>query len=127
MRATVKTIFCAVVPLALACGCSSSAPPPPAAPTTGQTFTDAMKMMCDVDRLAGLSAEEDPLAIGQKRSEWLAERIDNPDGIEFRTIVSVKGADDQAKAIRAKAKEVGIAACPLADSIEASSAGGLSP
>ncbi|UQA60675.1 hypothetical protein [Polyangium aurulentum] len=119
-------IFCAVVPLSLACGCSSSAPPP-AAPTTGQTFTDAMKMMCDIDRLAGLSAEEDPLAIGQKRSEWLAERIDNPDGIEFRTIVSVKGPDDQAKAIRAKAKEVGIAACPLADSIEASSTGGLSP
>jgi len=83
--------------------------------------------MCEVDARAGLSAEEDPLAIGQKRTAWLGDHIDNPDGIEFRTLVSVKGPEDQAKMIRAKAAELGMKECPLADSIEATSAGGISP
>ena len=109
-----------------ACGASQE-PQPQAAPQNGQTFADAVKLMCEVDQRAGLTAEEDPLAIGQQRSAWLADHIDNPDGIEFRTLVSVKGPEEQAQMIRAKAKEVGVEKCPLADSIEATSVGGISP
>jgi hypothetical protein len=112
--------------LALGCGASQPAPEPPPA-TTGQSFPQAMNLLCNVDKLANLTTEEDPFAIGQQRSAWLAERIENPDGIEFRTIVSVKGPDEQAKAIRKKAKEVGVDPCPLADAIEASPTGGLAP
>lgn len=86
-----------------------------------------MNMLCNVDELASLSADENPLEIGQQRSQWLSDQVDNPDFIEFRTLISVKGPDEQARRIRSKAKEVGVAACPLADSIETSSAGGILP
>ncbi len=127
MHATATQLFSALTLLALASACGTSAPPPEAPPPGTQTFSQAIQMICDVDKLAGLSADEDPLAIGQKRTEWINDRIDNPDGIEFRTLISVKSPDDQAKAIRAKAKEVGLDKCALADSIEQTSTGGLSP
>jgi hypothetical protein len=117
------------VTLALsALGCGASQPTPESTPQpAGQSFPEAMNILCNVDRLASLSTEEDPFAIGQQRSAFLSDRIENPDGIEFRTIVSVKGPDEQAKAIRAKAKQVGVDPCPLADAIEASPTGGLAP
>ncbi|MDI1479502.1 hypothetical protein [Polyangium sp. y55x31] len=123
-----RSLLLASFSIVLAVGCGASRAPEPAAPAqTGQTFADAVKLMCEVDQRAGLTAEEDPLAIGQQRTAWLADHIENPDGIEFRTLVSVKGPEEQAQMIRAKAKEIGMEKCPLADSIEATSAGGLSP
>lgn len=86
-----------------------------------------MKMLCNVDKLAGLSASEDVLAIGRQRSMWLADNVDNGDFIEFRTLVSVKMPEDQVSKIRMKAKEVGIESCPLADSISAEPEGVLVP
>jgi len=83
--------------------------------------------MCDVDRLAGLSADEDPLGIGGRRTAWLADRIDNPDGIELKTYLSVKGAADQARMLRQSAKEAGLARCALAESLDTQQSGGLSP
>jgi hypothetical protein len=124
-----RSLLLASFSIVLAMGCGASqAPEPEAAPqNTGQTFADAVKLMCEVDQRAGLTAEEDPLAIGQQRTTWLADHIENPDGIEFRTIVSVKGPEEQAQMIRAKAKQIGMEKCALADSIEATSTGGLSP
>ncbi|MCC6557800.1 MAG: hypothetical protein IT372_33040 [Polyangiaceae bacterium] len=113
-----------VLPLA---GCAAAAPPPTPPPRETQTFAEAVKMLCDVDTLAGLSPDEDPIAIGQRRTEWLADRIENPDGIYFKTILSVKGAEDQAAAMRDEARKMGLPRCALADSIEQHSGGGLSP
>lgn len=84
-------------------------------------------MLCDVDKLANLSAGDDLLEIGRKRSAWLADEVDNGDFIEFRTLVSVKGPEEQAEKIRTKAKEVGITSCQLADSIQAEPTGVLVP
>lgn len=116
----------ALLPLTplLACGPMPDAKAP--APT-GQTFPQAVAMMCDVDKLAGTSADADPLGVGQKRSEWLGEHVENPDGIELRTLLSVKGAAEQGQMLRAKAKTVGLPACALADALEKDGAGGLSP
>lgn len=101
----------------------------PAAPaqSSKHSFPQAMQMLCDVDKLANLSAGDDLLEIGRKRSAWLADEVDNGDFIEFRTLVSVKGPEEQAEKIRTKAKEVGIASCPLADSIQAEPTGVLAP
>jgi hypothetical protein len=107
------------------CAGAAQAPPPELAET--QSFADAIKMLCDVDKLAGLSADDDLLGVGQKRSEWLADKIENPDGIYFKTILSVKPAEDQASAMREQAKKVGIERCALADSIEEHATGGISP
>lgn len=91
------------------------------------SFPEAMKMLCDVDQLAQLKPEDDLLEIGRKRSAWLSDTVENSDFIEFRTLVSVKGPDEQVSTIRTKAKEVGIDKCPLADSIQAEPTGVLVP
>jgi hypothetical protein len=124
---TTRTLLSAAILLVVSPGCGAAAPALEVPPASAQTFADAIGIICDVDRLAGLSVDEDVLAIGQKRSEWLADRIENPDGIELRTRLSVKSPEEQAVTIRAKAREVGLASCTLADSIEQLSAGGLSP
>jgi len=97
------------------------------APEGGQSYAQALEAMCDVDRRAGLSSEEDPITIGQRRSAWIADHVENPDGIYLRTMISVKGPEEQAVAMRAEARKVGIGRCALADAIERDGAGGISP
>jgi hypothetical protein len=108
------------------CGGETPAPASPAQ-TSKHSFPEAMKMLCNVDELAKLTPEEDLLEVGRKRSAWLSDEVDNGDFIEFRTLVSVKLPEEQVAKIRAKAKEVGIASCPLADSIEKEPTGVLVP
>lgn len=109
-------------------GCAGKQPEPVAPePSSKHSFPEAMKMLCDVDKLANLSPDDDLLEIGRKRSAWLSDEVDNGDFSEFRTLVSVKGPEDQVVKIRSKAKELGITSCPLADSIEANPTGVLVP
>lgn len=113
--------------LALALPACTSTPEPRAPEPPGQSFPAAVAMMCDVDRQAGLSAEADPLGIGAKRTAWITEKVDNPDAIELRTLLSVKGATEQARMLRQHAKGCGVGSCALADSLEKNETGGLSP
>ena len=115
----------AVVPLAVAACTTTPVAKPPA--QQGQPFAAAVGMICDVDRLGGISGESDALGAGPKRSAWLAEHVDNPDAIELRTLMSVKGAGEQAKMLREQANAAGVARCALADALEQSGIGGLSP
>jgi hypothetical protein len=110
------------------CSCGGEQPAP-ATPvqTSKHSFPEAMKMLCNVDQLANLNADDDPLAVGRNRTAWLSDQVDNGDFIEFRTLVSVKGPEEQVQKIRAKAKEVGVTPCPVADSIEANPTGVLIP
>ncbi|WP_438010838.1 hypothetical protein WME89_20570 [Sorangium sp. So ce321] len=113
-----------VLQLLPACGPASEVKAPPSG---GQTFPEAVAMMCDVDALAGLDAEADPISVGQQRSEWVAQHVSNPDAIELRTLLSVKGAAEQGGMLREEAKQVGLARCALADALERDGTGGLSP
>jgi hypothetical protein len=117
---------CVAVLSVLGLGCAPP-PKPPAAAPPGQSFAEAVRLICDVDRVAGLAPGDDPIAIGRSRSEWLAEHVDNPDGIELKTLLSVKTAQEQAVAIRQQAKELGMGSCAVADSMEQTAMGGLSP
>ncbi|WP_438032308.1 hypothetical protein [Sorangium sp. So ce204] len=105
----------------------SSAPEAKAPAPGGQTFPEAVAMMCDVDTRAGLDPEADPISVGQMRSAWIGEHVESPDGIELRTMLSVKGAAEQGAMLREEAKKAGLARCALADSLEADGTGGLSP
>ncbi|WP_437851304.1 hypothetical protein [Sorangium sp. So ce363] len=105
----------------------SSAPEAKVPAPGGQTFPEAVAMMCDVDRRAGLDPEADPISVGQMRSAWIGEHVESPDGIELRTMLSVKGAAEQGAMLREEAKKTGLARCALADSLEADGTGGLSP
>jgi hypothetical protein len=87
----------------------------------------ALTMTCDVDRLGALGPEADPLALGRARSAWLAAHVESPDAIELLTLVSVKGASEQASMLRARAREAGLPRCALADALDADETGALSP
>ena len=113
-----------VLQLLPACGPAPGAKAPPAG---GQTFPESVAMLCDVDRLAGLDAEADPISVGQQRSAWVAQHVSNPDAIELRTLLSVKGAAEQGGMLREEARKVGLARCALADALERDGTGGLSP
>lgn len=108
-----------------ACGYTA---PPPKDPYYGkQSYKEAVTAFCDVDKLAGLAASEDPFELGRKRTDWLRENVEHPDGIFLRTAISVKGPGDQAIALREEAREQGIASCALADDLEKTGLGGISP
>jgi hypothetical protein len=117
-----RTLALALPLLAAAC-----APVPEAKAPSGQTFPAAVSLICDVDHLAGLAGDADPLGAGAKRTAWIADHVDNPDAIELRTLMSVKGPADQARMLRDRAKEAGVARCALADALEKGDTGGLSP
>ena len=96
-------------------------------PAEQRAFAAALVKMCDVDRQAGLSPEAEPLAVGGKRTAWITENVGNPDVIELRTLMSVKGAVDQAGMLRACTQAAGLKSCALADSLAQTGEGGLSP
>jgi hypothetical protein len=96
-------------------------------PEEQKAYAAALVKMCDVDRQAGLTPDAEPLAVGAKRTAWISENVGNPDIIELRTLMSVKGAADQGTMLRERVKGAGIAGCPLADSLAQTGEGGLSP
>ena len=114
----------ALVLVMAACG---PVPRPPEAATPSPPYAAAIATLCDVNRLAKLSPDEEPLAVGQKRSQWVAAQTDNPDAIEFETRMSVKGAAEQGEMLREEALAVGLRHCALADALEHSGMGGRSP
>lgn len=112
-----------------AAGCQASAPEAksPENAEGKQSYAQAIALMCDVDKLGSIDAGEDPMNAGQKRSDWLSGRVDNPDGIYFRTLLAVKTAEEQAAALRDEAKKSGLGGCALSDSLEKEGMGGLVP
>jgi len=75
-------------------------------------------MMCDVDKLAKLSPDDNPITLGQQRNDWMAEHVENPDGIYFQTVFSVKTVKDKAALLRKEMKVVGLDRCALVDSLD---------
>lgn len=113
------------LPLVLLLVLPACAMPEPKAPPPG--LAASVTKICDVDRLAGIDPDRDVLDAGAKRTAYLNEHDQNPDGIELRTLLSVKGASDQAKMLRESAKEAGTTRCALADVLEKTGIGGLAP
>jgi hypothetical protein len=113
---------------ALVTGCMSmSTPESKLSPSEQRAFAAGVARMCDVDRQGGLTTDADPLTLGQRRTAWIADHVESPDVIELRTLMSVKGAADQACMLRDKAAELGVLRCPLADTLAKTGEGGLSP
>lgn len=103
---------------ALVAACASPGPEPARTPEGGQTFAQALQLMCDVDARAGIDANTDVLEVEQLRQEAIARDVKNPDGIELRTLLTPQQPADKAKRLRAHAAEAGITRCALADAWE---------
>ena len=109
---------CLLIGAVLASGCGPRSQRAEEPGYAGQSHATAMTLICDVDRLAGLSAELDPIEIGQRRHDWLSERVKNPDAIYFRVVMRTKSGAEQAAMLRNEARVAGLPSCPLADSVE---------
>lgn len=101
----------------LVLGCATRGAVEQCAPAGGQTYAEALHLICNVDALADLSASEDPLEIGQKRHDWLSERVVNGDAAYLRTILRTRDAGEQSRMLGEQAAEAGLKACPLARSL----------
>jgi hypothetical protein len=124
MRTSVLSLFLLA---ALSACYTARIPPTCLTPEAERAFAAALTRMCDVDRQAGLSTEGDPLALGTQRTAWITEHVPNPEVIELRVLMSVKGAPEQATMLRDRARELGVKACPLAETLAKTGEGGLSP
>jgi hypothetical protein len=105
--------------LCLVCfiACSSQKRSEEPKPTNGQSFAAAMGLVCNVDR--HISSEgDDPLELDQRRSDFLHDRIKNPDAIYHHTLWRTKSNSERAKTIRQLAKEAKLESCLYADSLE---------
>jgi len=101
-------------------GASSGSPP--SAPAEGQSYRQAIELMCQVDRRAGISPDSGPIEIEARRAEWIADHVEHPDAIELRTRITVEAPGEQAKMLREQADSAGIRDCPLADTWQAEAA-----
>lgn len=110
-----STLFVVTVGL---CACASPPCPPEAPNSSGQSYQQAIALMCDVDRRAKIGDEVDPIDRAGRRSDYITENVKNPDGIEYRTYFSVKPAIDQARSLEEEAKSVGIRSCALVSSLK---------
>jgi hypothetical protein len=101
-------------------GFFACARPPPAEPepTGGQSYCEALELICDVDHRAGLASEDDPLERTQRREEFLSDNVKNPDAIYFRTLLKVQGPAEKAAALRREAKKAGLARCHYAERVD---------
>ena len=107
-----------VISLVFAAACSRwiPEPEPPSGPgPSGQTYAQAVQVMCDVDQLAEVATDEPDELADIKRFDYLARTVDNPDGIYLRTILSVKFGEDRACLLKEAQQETGIATCALAE------------
>jgi len=116
MRAlTLLTLFLA------GCGPRLAAPEPRVESAPEQPFSDALRVICEVDRRASIGDDLDPVERAEKRNDYLSEHVKNPDAIELRTLWSVKLPNEQAKELRERAKAIGLARCALAEALETES------
>jgi hypothetical protein len=110
--------------------CAGKEPAAQPAASGAQSFEQALELICDVDELRkkeAPDAEEDAMAVGRLRTRILNERVESPDGIFLLTMLSVKGAKEQAALLRKELAAAGGQRCRLADSLEADELGALSP
>jgi hypothetical protein len=90
-------------------------PPAPVPGPSGQTYCQAVEVICDVDRRAGVDPA-DVVAADQQRFGYLEAHVDNPEGVYLRTILSASTPAERAVIMRDAQREAGLAACSYAES-----------
>lgn len=106
-----NALFVAGLPALLLVACGSE-PPPRAPPREAQSYDEAVRIMCEVDTLAGVDPEE-PLDAEAKRSEYLVEHVKNSDGIYLLTLFRASDPRGQASLLGDAVRETACRSCPL--------------
>lgn len=85
-----------------------------------------MRILCDVDRLAGGDAE-DPLGAEAKRTEYLVEHVKNEDGIYLLTLFRTSEPKRQLSLLGEATESTKISSCPLLAALRATVLSDVSP
>lgn len=105
--------------LFLACA-SQSRPVAPA--VEGQSYAEALRLICDVDRHVTIPEGASELEIGQLRDDYIVENTKNPDAIYFVTVWRTKPPAERASLLDKEAQNQKVKDCTLAsrllDSVE---------
>ena len=120
----------AMAVLVVGCGSPPQAEDPdrldPRVRVNGQSYLEALQMICDVDRLsrAGAGGEansdaEDPLAAATGREAYLMDHVKNPDGRYFLTLFRTKGPAERAAMLQTETVAAKLKSCPLITSLRA--------
>ena len=109
--------------LVIAC---ASEPPPRAPPREAQSYGEAVRLMCEVDTLAGVDPE-DPLDTEAKRADYLVEHVKNSDGIYLLTLFRTSDPRGQASLLDEAARETQCSSCPLIAVLRASATDSPAP
>lgn len=89
---------------------------PSARDSSGQSYAEAIAIMCDADRLSG-AEPSDPLQAATTRDEYLVGHVKNADGIYFLTLFRSKAGPEQADALACQAEASKLAKCALVDTL----------
>ncbi len=76
-----KKVFALISPAVFALGCVYNTPQPQEPDYSGQSYSEALQMICNVDRLAAITDDDDPLALGRRRTEWIQQNVLNAQSI----------------------------------------------
>jgi hypothetical protein len=112
-RISVGLLWVAGFPLA----CGARAPAVEAAGSSGQSYTEALELICHVDERAGIDVDADPIGVDGARWDFIKAEVKNPDAVYFRTILEVKDTNEQAELLQSEADRKALAGCPLAESL----------
>jgi len=109
-QAVIALAQLALLPL----GCATNKPAAhPAEP--GQSYIEALELICHVDERAGIDPEADPIGVDGARWDYIKAEVHNPDAVYFRTLLEVKDTDEQAEMLASEAARTQLDGCPLVD------------
>jgi hypothetical protein len=81
--------------------------------STGQSYAEAVRLICTVDARLDPDALADPLARSRARWERIHDEIEQPDAIYLRTLLEAKPPREGSTILANEAQRVGVAPCPL--------------
>lgn len=103
--------------LFLAC---TSQPRPVTPAVEGQSYAEALRLICDVDRHVAIPDGASELEVGQLRDDYIVENTKNPDAIYFVTVWRTKPPAERARLLNKEAQNQKIQACTLASELSSS-------
>ena len=91
----------------------------PVAPDpSGQSYADAIRQICEVDRLLAVSEEMSEFDRKRNRTDFILENTKNGDALFFVTVFRTKSPEQQAQMLKREANAQGVLDCALAKSLE---------
>jgi hypothetical protein len=102
----------------LLAGCASQSRQRPV-PVESQSYAQAIRQICGVDALAGITVDTDELERSRRREDHIVLYTKNSDAIFFVTIWRTKPPSEQSTLLAEQARQAQLPSCKLAADLRA--------